>query len=86
MLAFDIETTGLKPERDQITVAAVCNRETGFRQVYNFITGGVKAQNDFLSELDNADSLCTFNGAKFDIMFVVKKWNIEKVVPSSHQY
>lgn len=72
MLAFDIETTGLDPKKDRITVAAVCDRQHGARRCYNFLTGGVDAAEEFLGELDRADALCGYNAVGFDIWFIVR--------------
>lgn len=81
MLAFDIETTGLDPLKHDITVAAVCNREAGIRECYNFIQDGEKAKKAFIQRLDDAQHLCAFNGARFDLPFIVHRFQVPR-----HQY
>lgn len=76
MLAFDIETTGLDPPKDKITVAAVCDRQHGSRRCYNLLTGGDDAAEEFLCELDRADALCGYNAVRFDIWFIVRACNV----------
>lgn len=81
MLAFDIETTGLDYSIHDITVAAVCDREAGIRKCYNFILDGVTARDEFVQQLDDAEQLCAFNGARFDLPFIINKFQIPQ-----HQY
>lgn len=68
MLSFDIETEGLNKRKDRITVAAVYDPERGVERCYNFLKGTDKEIEaemcGFLEELDNADTLCSFNGAR----------------------
>lgn len=78
MLAFDIETTGLDPTRHDITVAAICDREAGIRKCYNFILDGDRARDEFVQQLDDAQHLCAFNGARFDLPFIVHKFDIPR--------
>ena len=77
MLAFDIETTGLDPASSVVTVVCTEDFHTGERRAYEF--GRVRAcepQNEALlrSELiqafNEAESLCAFNGVRFDIPFL----------------
>lgn len=77
MLAFDIETEGLDPKYHRITVAAVCDRSVGIRRCYNFLTGTEQTKEDFLKDLDDADSLCSFNGVAFDLPFIIKRFKVE---------
>ena len=78
MLAFDIETLGLNHAFHDITVAAVCDRKRNIHRCYNFITGGCAAIEDFLRDLDEADILCSFNGAKFDIPFIIARFKVPR--------
>lgn len=78
MLAFDIETMGLDQERHAITVAAICDRGRGVRRCFNFMQGGWQEQEDFLRELDEAEALCSFNGAKFDIPFIAVQMKVPR--------
>lgn len=71
MLAFDLETTGPNPARDDITCAAVYDPEAGIERFFLF---SPKSRRDdpeeFMRLLDQADRLCAFNGARFDIPLI----------------
>jgi hypothetical protein len=68
MLAFDLETTGPDPNSDQITCAAVYDPDAGIERVFIFELG--HDPEEFMKLLDQADRLCAFNGARFDIPLV----------------
>ena len=77
MLAFDIETTGLDPAISVVTVVCTKDFRTGERRAYEF--GRVRAgepqseallREDLIRAFDEADSLCAFNGVRFDIPFL----------------
>jgi hypothetical protein len=80
MLAFDIETTGLDRERCQVTVVCTEDFHTGEKRAYEFgraLQGGEEAQLHALKEqlveaFDAAESLCAFNGVRFDLPFLYK--------------
>ena len=71
MLAFDLETTGLDPATDQITCAAVCDPDAGIERVFFFLRGD--DPEEFMGLLDNAERLCAFNGASFDLPFIAAR-------------
>lgn len=73
MLAFDIETTGLTPA-DKITAAAVYDPEKNIRECFLFLVDPDPSK--FLGYLDDADILCAFNGARFDIPFMQNQWKL----------
>jgi len=73
MLAFDIETTGLQ-STDTITAACLYDPDNNINKTYIFALGS--DYNDLIREMDNAEQLCAFNGARFDIPFMQKEWNI----------
>jgi hypothetical protein len=73
MLAFDLETTGLDPVRDTITCAAVYDPEKGIEEIFFFVCEDEREA--FMCLLDDADRLCAFNGAGFDIPFIVAKFS-----------
>lgn len=77
MLAFDLETTGLNPEKDFITCAAVYDPCSETKRVFFFTnrTTDDKAEM-FMCLLDNADRLCSFNGAAFDIPFLARQFSL----------
>jgi hypothetical protein len=68
MLAFDLETTGLDPVRDRITCAAVYDPACGIERIFFFREAC--ESDEFMRLLDDADRLCAFNGADFDIPFI----------------
>ena len=80
MLAFDIETTGLDRDRCQVTVVCTEDFRTGEKRAYEFgraLQGGEEAQLRALKEqlveaFDAAESLCAFNGVRFDLPFLYK--------------
>jgi len=77
MLAFDIETTGLDPASSVVTVVCTQDFHTGERRAYEF--GRVRAhepqnvgllKTELVDAFDAAESLCAFNGVRFDIPFL----------------
>lgn len=83
MIAFDIETTGLKPEKgDRCTI--VCAEDWLTREKYTFeferSRQDPQQHDSLLSQMcelfDQADSLSAFNGIKFDIPFLQKCFNL----------
>ena len=80
MVAFDIETHGLKPIEKPITAAAVYNG-CGLSKVFVFKGEDKEAdmllREEFLSILDAAPRLCAFNGIRFDIPYIIKDWGLD---------
>jgi len=73
MLAFDIETTGLRVGLDVVTVVCACGTVGGrfVERVFNFARDGKEAHADECKALLNAaDVLCAVNGLRFDIPFL----------------
>lgn len=75
MLSFDIETTGLQ-KADTITAACAYDPIKGICATFVFARGDSPL--DFIKLLDEADKLCAFNGARFDIPFMQKEWGLSK--------
>jgi predicted PolB exonuclease-like 3'-5' exonuclease len=75
MLAFDLETTGLDPAKHTITCACVCDPERHFERAFLFHLGD--DPEEFMRLLDDADRLCAFNGAQFDIPFIERAFRVE---------
>lgn len=75
MLSFDIETTGLQ-KADTITAACAYDPERGICATFIFARGD--DPNEFIRLLDEADQLCAFNGARFDIPFMRKEWCLSR--------
>ena len=81
MLSFDIETEGLDSSKHRITVASVYDPSRGISHTYNFLdnpdTAVVQGRVDeFLQQLDDAPVLCCFNGVKFDIPFIARRFKV----------
>ena len=77
MLAFDIETTGLHPAHSVVTVVCTQDYHTGERRAYEFgrvracePQGEARLRAELIETFDAADSLCAFNGVRFDIPFL----------------
>jgi hypothetical protein len=81
MLAFDIETEGLNSDEDGITVASVYDPTRGIHKTFFFMREGFDRQDnidEFLLMLDEAKSLCCFNGVRFDVPFIIKDFGVEQ--------
>jgi DNA polymerase III epsilon subunit-like protein len=84
MIVFDIETTGLCVEHDEITVVACVDSVTkaffGFEFGRMLDEGDAMAYDDarqgLIKLFDSADSLAAFNGVCFDIQFIVARFKI----------
>jgi hypothetical protein len=80
MVAFDIETMGLHPIVKPITAAAVYDG-CGLSRVFLFKgedrETDLALREEFLSILDAAPRLCSFNGIRFDIPYIIKDWGLD---------
>ena len=87
MLAWDIETTGIKKETDLITVISLYDPDAGISKVLRFvdlneecdvcyIDAKEKRVAEFIAFMDEAETLNAFNGQSFDIPFVQIQFNI----------
>ena len=89
MLAFDIETTGLCPHRDKITLVCTEDFKTGKRTAYEFARVAAEKPGDtnaidqlfktLQQQFDAATTLCAFNGIRFDIPFLANKLKLTEV-------
>jgi hypothetical protein len=86
MVAFDIETLDKEPFPNAVTAAAVYGGPS-FSKYFVFRTSvgddpyadpeaDEKAKAEFLSILDNAPCLCSFNGIQFDMRFMRVAWGL----------
>jgi uncharacterized protein YprB with RNaseH-like and TPR domain len=64
---LDIETTGLAPETDHVTVIGVFDGQKTHSYVYG------QNLDDFQADIKKYDLLVTFNGSLFDIPFLKKR-------------
>ena len=79
MLAFDIETEGLNSREHGIIVASVYDPDRQVQRTFNFMADPAKFESErdeFLRVLDEAPSLCSFNGVRFDIPFIAVRFNV----------
>jgi len=77
MLAFDIETTGLDPHTAQVTVVCTENFYTGEKKAYEFARLRKHEPHnlslltaELIQAFESAESLCAFNGIRFDLPFL----------------
>jgi RNase_H superfamily len=73
VLAFDIETTGFRAE-DTVTCVCAFDPDRGIE--FSACTPMGERCDAFLQLLDEAPLLCAFNGARFDVPFIVRRWGI----------
>lgn len=73
VLSFDIETTGLC-EGDTVTCVCAFDPDRGIR--FGRCTPDGSACDEFLLLLDEAPLLCAFNGVRFDVPFLAKRWKV----------
>ena len=87
MLAWDIETTGIKKETDLITVISLYDPDAGISKVLRFVDLNEDCDVCYIDEfdervaefttfMDEADTLNAFNGQSFDIPFVQFQFKI----------
>jgi hypothetical protein len=75
VMAFDIETTGLSGS-DSITCVSAYDPDGGVS--YCSSTPYGSRLDEFLKLLDDAPLLCAFNGVRFDIPFIARRWGVPK--------
>ena len=74
---FDIETTGLSKHRDRVTTASFhCGSETK-----TLVAGDDLTRDAVARELDSADLLVSFNGARFDVPFLESSFGLSIDTP-----
>jgi len=73
VLSFDIETTGLKSDA-AVTCACAWDPDSGVD--YRECTPTGAPLRRFMELLDSAPLLCAFNGVRFDLPFLAKRWNV----------
>ena len=72
---FDIETTGLYPVHDRVISASFCN--TDGSELVQFFCDAPQNEDILLeqivTELESCDAVITYNGAMFDIPFILQR-------------
>lgn len=76
MLAFDLETSGLDPEVDEVTCACAYDPDAGVDLTFYFRGGAGDTPEAFFALLDQSPRLCAFNGARFDLPFLQARYAI----------
>lgn len=79
MLAFDIETEGLDPLQHRIIVASVYDPDRNIQRTFNFMADPAMYESErqeLIRHLDEADSLCSFNGVRFDLPFICRRFGV----------
>lgn len=83
MLVLDIETTGLDPEKHEVTVVCTEDFNTGQKKTYNFARlemdddiGRNALLRMLILDFDEAQYLCAFNGIRFDLPFLKRALDI----------
>lgn len=86
MLAFDLETLGPDIQVHDATCAAVYDPEAGLARYFIFRPPRDDPE-EFMRLLDDADRLCAFNGARFDLPLIercfrpceerVRRWRLK---------
>ena len=80
-IAFDIETTGLDPDEEGNEITVACTWGENRNNAYFFTRPGYDRQTNienFCTELDGARIIYGFNADRFDLPWVVKKFNISQ--------
>jgi hypothetical protein len=81
LLAFDIETTGLRMGADTVTCACAYDPDNGIEEVFLFAPSDSDSESlakreGFMGLLDAAERLCAFNGVRFDVAFLARSWGV----------
>ena len=73
---LDIETTGLSPEYNEITVVGI-NLCQGVDSHFNQFIGGEITADNILEALNGVNTLYTYNGSRFDLPFIQSRLGID---------
>ncbi|MEK7872867.1 MAG: ribonuclease H-like domain-containing protein [Chloroflexota bacterium] len=80
---LDIETTGLSPFYDDITVVGISFGGVRDQEVIQLVGKDIKA--DALAKaLKSATSICTYNGERFDLRFIHQKLGVDLMADFQH--
>ncbi len=73
---LDIETTGLSPHSDVLTVVGICTEGVGPREMTQLVGDDITAGR-ILEVLQGVDFLYTYNGSRFDLPFVRARLGVD---------
>jgi hypothetical protein len=81
MLAFDIETTGVRMGVDRVTCACAYDPANGVEETFLFKPEdsdpeSLAKREGLMRLLDAAPRLCAFNGVRFDVAFLARSWGV----------
>jgi uncharacterized protein YprB with RNaseH-like and TPR domain len=74
---FDIETTGLSPETDEVTTVSF--HQDG--ETTTLVAGDNLTSGSLAEQFDKADLVATFNGKRFDVPFLESNFDVSVDVP-----
>tara|TARA_B100000787_G_scaffold136310_1_gene105114 strand:- start:72 stop:629 length:558 start_codon:yes stop_codon:yes gene_type:complete len=84
MLAFDIETMGLDASKHPVTIVCTEDFASGAKKSYEFARVRVQEPHahtqllmEMVQDFEEASSLCSFNGIRFDIPFLQTAFRID---------
>ena len=73
---LDIETTGLWPRQDHITVIGIY-LDAGHNERVVQLVGEQVTRDNLLASLDGAGTIFTYNGAAFDLPFIEERLGVD---------
>lgn len=80
---LDIETTGLSPHHDDITVVGISFGGVRDQDVIQLVGKDVNAAN-LVHALKSATTICTYNGSRFDLRFIHQKLGVDLMADFEH--
>jgi uncharacterized protein len=80
---LDIETTGLSPQRSDITVIGILVVESSENRFFQLV-GRKISRAAIMESLDGVESIYTYNGHRFDLPFIHSHYDINLEALFSH--
>ena len=80
---LDIETTGLSPYYDDITVVGISFGDVRNQDVIQLVGKDAKGA-ALIKALKGATTICTYNGARFDLRFIRQKLGVDLLADFEH--
>ena len=81
---LDIETTGLSPAKNELTVIGIY-KENGSEDEVIQLVGDEISRSKLVDALENTSMLYTYNGSRFDLPFINTKLGIDLVEHCTHE-
>jgi uncharacterized protein len=73
---IDIETTGLSPHYNEITVVGICVENRSRRNIIQLVGGEISAE-ALGRAVRQANTIYTYNGSRFDLKFIQARLGID---------